>query len=126
MRVASGASSSDSRTVSAVYEGRSLPKALPSVGQLGDRLPLSPQGLRSHKALEVKRVFPRKHGVHGPPQLMGEHGERCGFAVLVFKCGKICFARLTLTNEEHGGFGKRPPQLDVANLFTRGAEAFAA
>ena len=33
-------------------------QALPIHGQLDGRLRLSPQGLRGHKALEVKRLFP--------------------------------------------------------------------
>ena len=78
------------------------------VGQLGDRLRLSPQGLRGHKALEVKRLFPREHVIHGAPQLVGEYGEGFGFAVFVFEFRELLFARLTLADEEHGGFGKRP------------------
>ena len=78
------------------------------VGQLDDRLPLSPQRLRGDKALEVKRLFPRKHVVHSPAQLMREHRERFGFAVFVFQFGKILFPRFALADEEHGGFRKRP------------------
>ena len=83
-------------------------RALPSVGQLDHGLRLSPQRLRSHKAVEIKRLFPRAHVVHGPAQLVGEHGEGFGFTVLVFECGKIRFPRLTLADEQHGRFGKRP------------------
>ena len=78
------------------------------MSQLGDGLCLSPQRLRSHKAVEIKRLFPREQVIHGPAQLVGEYPERCGFAVLVFKCGEIFFAWLTLTDEKHSGFGKRP------------------
>ena len=87
------------------------------MSQLDYGLCLSPQRLRSHKALQIKRLFPREHVIHGPAQLVGEHGERFGFAVFVFKFSKICFPRLALPYEEHGGFGKRPAQMDVANLF---------
>ena len=83
-------------------------KVRPLGGQLDGRLGLSPQRLRRDKALEVKRLFPRKHVIHGAPQLMGEHGQRFGFAVFVFQFGKIFFPRLTLADEQHGGFGKRP------------------
>ena len=76
------------------------------MGQLEDRLPLSPQRLRSDKAREVKRVFPREQVIHGAAQLVGEYGQRFGFAVLMFEFGKIRFPRLTLADEEHGGFGK--------------------
>ena len=69
-------------------------QALPVVGQLDGRLRLSPQGLRGHKALEVKGLVPRKQVIHGPRQLMGEHGERFGFAVFVFQFRKILLARL--------------------------------
>ena len=78
------------------------------MSQLGDGLGLSPQRLRSHKAVESNRLFPRAHGVHGPAQLVGEYGERCGFAVLVCQFRKIFFPWLTLTDEKHSGFGKRP------------------
>ena len=68
----------------------------PLVGQLDGRLRLSPQRLRGDKAMEVKRLFPREHVIHGPAQLVGEHGERFGFAVFVFQFRKIFFARLIL------------------------------
>ena len=92
-------------------------RALPVIGQLDDRLRLSPQRLRGHKAIQIKRLFPREHVVHGPAQLVGEHGQRFGFAVFVCKCGAILFPWLTLADEEDGGFGKRPAEMDVANLF---------
>jgi hypothetical protein len=75
---------------------RSLKQALPCVGQFDGRLGLSPQGLCSDKALESKRLRPRQQVIHGPRQLMGEHGQRCGFAVLVVECGKILLAQLVL------------------------------
>ena len=71
-------------------------QALPVVGQLGGRLPLSPQGLRGNKALEVKRLFPREHVVHGPRKLMPEYGQGLGFAVFVFEFRKILFPQLVL------------------------------
>ena len=107
-RAASGVSSSDSLTVGAVYKEGVCKKAQPCVSQLDGGLGLSPQRLRSHKALEIKRLFPREHVIHGPAQLMGEHGQRFGFAVFVFQFRKILFPGLTLADEEHGGFGKGP------------------
>ena len=83
-------------------------KVRPIGGQLDDRLGLSPQRLRSNKALEIKRLFPRKHVVHGAPQLVSEHGQRFGFAVFVFQFRKILFPRLTLADEQHGSFVKGP------------------
>ena len=47
---------------------------------------------------------------------MGKHGERFGFAVLMFQLRKICFAGLILTEEEHRRFRKGPAQGHVANL----------
>ena len=91
-----------------IYKEGTSQQALPVVGQLDGGLCLSPQRLRGHKALEVKRLFPREHVIHGAAQLVGEHGERFGFAVFVFEFRKILFPRLTLADEEHGGFGKRP------------------
>ena len=76
------------------------------MSQLGHRLSLSPQRLRSHKALEIKRVFPREHVIHSPAQLMGEHGQGFSLAVLVCPCGEIFFAGLTLAEEAAGRFGK--------------------
>ena len=92
-------------------------RALPSVGQLDHGLRLSPQRLRGHKALEIKGLFPREQVIHGAPQLRCKYRERFGFAVFVFEFGKIRFPRLTLADEEHGGFGKRPAEMDVADLF---------
>ena len=93
-----------------------MQKAQPCVSQLGRGLCLSPQRLRGHKTIEIKRVFPREHGVHGPAQLVGEDRERFGFAVCVFEFSKIFFPRLALTDKEDRGFGKGPAQMDVANL----------
>ena len=95
------------------------------VGQLGRGLPRSPQWLRGDKALEVKCLFPREHVVHGAAQLVGEHGERFGFAVLVFEFGEVHFPWLTLADKEHGGFGKGPAQMHVADLFAGDPEPFA-
>ena len=90
--------------------------------QLGRGLALSPQGLRSHKALQIKRLVPREQVIHGAAQLMREDGQGFGLTVFVFKCGKGCLPRLTLTNEEHGGFGKGPTQMDIANLSAGGSQ----
>ena len=92
-------------------------KVRPIGGQLDGRLGLSPQRLRGDKALQIKRLFPREHVIHGPTQLMGEHGERFGFAVFLFQFRKILFPRLTLADKEDRGFGKGPAQMHVANLF---------
>ena len=61
-----------------------MKRALPSVGQLDDGLRLSPQRLREDKTLEVKRLFSREQVIHGPAQLMREHGQRFGFAKYAF------------------------------------------
>ena len=65
-------------------EGRSQQKAQPCMSQLGQGLCLSPQRLRSHKAVEIKRLFPREHVIHGAAELVREYRERFGFAVFVF------------------------------------------
>ena len=78
------------------------------MSQLGRGLELSPQRLRGDKALEVKRLFPREHVVHGATQFVGEHGERLGFAVFVFEFSEVRLPRLTLANEEDSGFRKGP------------------
>ncbi len=93
---------------SLLYIRRSRQKAQPCVSQLDGRLGLSPQRLRSHKALQIKRLFPREHVIHGATQLVREYGERFGFAVFVFEFGKIFFSWLTLADKQHSGFGKGP------------------
>ena len=70
-------------------------------------------------------MFARKPVGHGAAQLVGEDRQRCGFAVLVFKCGKIRFPGLTLADKEDGGFGQRPASVDVADFLARGAQSFA-
>ena len=101
-------------------------QALPVIGQLGHELCLSPQRLRGDKALQIKRLFSREHVIHGAAQLVGEYGQRCGFAVVVFQCGKILFPGLTLTDEKHGGFRKRPASMAGANLFAGSPQSFAS
>ena len=71
-------------------------QALPVVGQLGGRLRLSPQRLRGNKAMEVKRLFPREHVVHGARQLVPEYRQGFGFAVFVFEFREIFFPQLVL------------------------------
>ena len=71
-------------------------QALPVVGQLGGRLPLSSQWLRRNKALEVKRLFPREHLIHGARELMPEDGEGFRFAMFVFEFREIRFPQLVL------------------------------
>ena len=71
-------------------------QALPVVGQLGGRLRLSPQRLRGNKALEIKRLFPREHVIHGARELVREDREGFGFAVFVFEFREIFFAGLIL------------------------------
>ena len=75
-------------------EGRNIEGALPVVGQLGGGLRLSPQRLRGYKPIQIKGLFPREHVIHGPAQLVREHGQRFGFAVFMFQFRKILFARL--------------------------------
>ena len=84
-------------TQSVLYiEGRNIMSALPVVGQLGGRLPLSPQRLRSNKPLEVKRLFPREQVIHGVRQLVPEDRQGFCFAVLVFEFREILFSQLVL------------------------------
>jgi hypothetical protein len=54
-----------------------------------------------------------------------ERQHRFGFAAFAFKCGKICFPRLTLANKEGRRFGKRPAQMHVADPFARRTQPFA-
>ena len=77
-------------------EGRNIKQALPVIGQLDGGLRLSPQRLRSHKALEIKRLFPREHVIHGPAQFVREYGQRFGFAMFAFEFCKILFPRLSV------------------------------
>jgi hypothetical protein len=58
--------------------------------------------------VQIKRLPPREHVVHGPAQLVGEYGQRFGFAVFAFEFGEIRFSRLALADEEDRRFGKRP------------------
>jgi hypothetical protein len=69
-------------------------------GQLDGRLSRSPQWLRGHKALESKRLVPRKHEIDGPGQLLGEHSQRLALAMLAFELGEVRFAKLVLASEE--------------------------
>ena len=64
--------------------------------------------------------------IHGACELVGQHGERFGFAVLVCQFRKIVFAGLVLSQEEDGRFRTGPAQMPVADLLTRGPEPFAA
>ncbi len=95
------------------------------MSRLDRGLGLSPQRLRGHKGLEVKGLFPREQVVHGLAQLMGEHGERLGFAVCVFEFHRVCFPGLALPNKEDRGFGKGPAQMLVVDLFARRPQSFA-
>ncbi len=70
--------------------------ALPVVGQLGGRLPLSPQRLRRNKPLEVKRLFPREQVIHGARQLVPEDRQGFCFAVFMFEFREILFSQLVL------------------------------
>jgi len=88
--------------------GRPSLKVCPLRGQLDDGLPLSPQWVRSDKALQINRLFPREQVVHGAAQLVGEHGQGFGFAVFMFALQEVRFPRLTLAEEQHGGFSKGP------------------
>lgn len=72
-------------------------QALPVVGQLGGRLYLSPQRLRRNKALEVKRLFPREHVIHGTRKLVPEDCQGFGFAVFVFQFRKVFLAGLIVS-----------------------------
>ena len=49
--------------------------------------------LVSYEALQSKRLCPRAQVIHGPAQLVGEHGQGFGLTVRVFEFGKICFSR---------------------------------
>jgi hypothetical protein len=83
-------------SLSCMYKVRNIVGALPGLGQLGNGLLRSPQGLRSDKTLEVKRLFAREHVIHGAGQLVGQDGERFGFAVFAFEFEEILFPRSVL------------------------------
>ena len=83
-------------------------KVRPIGSQLDGRLGLSPQRFRGDKALQIKRLFPREHVVHGPPQFVGEHSQGFGFAMFVFEFRKIFLSRLTLADKEDRRIGKGP------------------
>ena len=84
----------DTPSQSALYIRKEHEEAQPCVGQLDRGLCLSPQRLRSHKAIEIKHLFPREHVVHRTAELVGEHRERFSFAVFTFQFRKILFAGL--------------------------------
>ena len=67
-----------------IYKVRNITGLYPLSASEPVGLHFSPQGLRSDKAIEIKRVFPREHVVHRPAQLVREYGQRFGFAVFVF------------------------------------------
>jgi hypothetical protein len=75
--------------------------------------------------VEIKRLFPRAQVIYGPPQLVRAHGQRCGCAVFLCQFRNIVFPRLTLAEEKHGRFGKRPAQMDSADLFACSPQSFA-
>jgi hypothetical protein len=55
---------------------------------------------------------------------VGEHGQCLGFAVFAFEFRKIFFSGLTLPDKEDRSFGKRPAQMDVADLFPCSPQSF--
>ena len=91
----SGPDSHEAPSQSGLYI-RSIKQALPGVGQLDGRLWLSPQGLRSDKALAINRLLPRQQVIPGARPLMGQHGQRLSFAVFVLPFRKIFLAGLVL------------------------------
>ena len=52
--------------------------------------------VRENEASESKRVCPREQVIHGPRQLMGQHGEGVALAVFAFQFDEVLFARLIL------------------------------
>ena len=88
-------------------------------GQLGGGLPRSPQRLRAHKALQVKRLVSREHEIHGPGHLLGQHGERLAFAVFTFKLGEVGLPGVVLAQKEDRRLREGSLELGVANLLAR-------
>ncbi len=71
-------------------------------------------------------MCPREHVVHGPRQLLRQHGQRFALAVFAFQLGEVALPELVLAQEEHGGFREGPLELRVANLLARKAAGLAS
>ena len=72
-----------------------------------------------------KACFRVEHEVDGPSELVGQDRERLGLAVLALEPGEELLALGVVAQEEDGGLGEGPLEVDVADLGAAGAEPLA-
>jgi len=70
------------------------------------------------------RVTPQ-HVINCTGQFLGQHGQRCARAVFFLQAREVFLARRIVPQKQDGGFRKRPVQVGVTDLGTRGAVSCA-
>ena len=81
-----------------------LPRSAPSSGQ---------------ELLHVERRLALEDVVGGPSQLVGQDGEGLGLSVLALELLEEALALGVVAQEQDGGFGEGPFEVDVADLAAR-------
>jgi hypothetical protein len=73
--------------------------------------------LTLEKSVHIKPRFPFQPVVDRPSQLVGQEGP--GFPLIVgfLQAGQRFLPRLVVPQKQHGGFGKGPLEVRMANLF---------
>jgi len=87
------------------------------------RLASSPSG--DTKSVDGERPPVLHHEVDGAAEFVSEDGKGLGLAVLFSKLVHESLCRRIGTEEEHGGFGEGPLQMDVADFGAAGSESFS-
>ena len=72
----------------------------------------------------VKSLLVLEHEIDGTAELVGEDRERLGFAVLMSKSLEILFGRFIALEEEDGGLGEGPFEVDVPDFAVLGGGLF--
>jgi hypothetical protein len=83
------------------------------------------RSLSLQKFLPIERRVPCEHVLDRAGQLLGQYGQRFALSVFVLQPGQVLLADRIVPQKQHGGFGKRPLQIGVADLGARKAGAFA-
>ena len=87
-----------------------LPRSAPSSGQ---------------EFLHLEDDLPLEQMIGRPAQLVGQDGEGLGLSVLALELLEEALALGVVAQEQDGGLGEGPLEVDVADLAASGAEPFA-
>ncbi len=98
---------------------------IPEVAPVRRRARLAPSPSNDAKSFEGEGPLLLHHEVDGSPELMSEDGKGVGLSMFFPKLFHEFLSGRVGPQEEHGGFGESPLQMDVSDFGSAGSQSFS-